>query len=204
MAACFDRDALLAALDRIGTAAASHGEFLDIAIYGGAALMLASRFRYASEDVDIASLDTWPSWLAEAVAQIAAENGWAPDWLNDAIQVHLSPLASQADDHREFATFPRQGEPGLRVSVPEAPYLLALKLKAMRITDPAKGPVEARDIRKLMQACDLDTIDDAIVVLGRYFPRTAADADKQRFLLKHVLAQKDDDDDPSDYPIPGP
>lgn len=87
--------------------------------------------------------------------------------------------------------------------MPEAPYLLALKLKAMRINDPVKGPVEARDIRKLMRACGLHGVDEAIAVLGQYFPRSTADADKQRFLLKHVLAQEDNDDDPPDYPLTG-
>lgn len=57
MAKRFDRGQLLAALDRFGEAAAANGQFLDIAVYGGAALMLASRFRFASEDVDIATLD---------------------------------------------------------------------------------------------------------------------------------------------------
>lgn len=201
MAARFDRDQLQDALDRLGEAAAANETQLDLAVYGGAALMLASRFRYASEDVDIASIGEWPDWLRVAVEQIARDKGWAADWLNDAIQFHLSPAATQAEDHLEFGTYPRRGEPGLRVFVPSAEYLLALKLKAMRVADPVKGPLEARDIRKLMAACGLTGIDDAIAILGHYFPRSAADADKQRFLLKHVLSQEDPDDDPPDYPV---
>jgi hypothetical protein len=49
MSAAFDRDALLDAFDRIGRAAAQAGTKLQIAVYGGSALMLASNFRFATE-----------------------------------------------------------------------------------------------------------------------------------------------------------
>ncbi|MCK1514523.1 hypothetical protein IVB22_18500 [Bradyrhizobium sp. 190] len=57
MSAGFDRDALLDAFDRIGRAAAQAGTKLQIAIYDGSALMLASNFRFATEDVDVSKLD---------------------------------------------------------------------------------------------------------------------------------------------------
>jgi hypothetical protein len=45
-----DRDKLLAAFDEIGRAAAAAGTQLQIAVYGGSALMLASNFRFATEE----------------------------------------------------------------------------------------------------------------------------------------------------------
>ena len=48
MAAAFDRDALLDAFDQIGRAAVRAGTKLQIAVYGGSALMLASNFRFAT------------------------------------------------------------------------------------------------------------------------------------------------------------
>jgi len=53
MAADFDRHQLLDALDEVGRAAIEANARLDIAIYGGSALMLASNFRFGTEDVDI-------------------------------------------------------------------------------------------------------------------------------------------------------
>jgi hypothetical protein len=50
MSAAFDRDALLDAFDRIGRAAVVAGTKLQIAVYRGSALMLASNFRFATED----------------------------------------------------------------------------------------------------------------------------------------------------------
>jgi hypothetical protein len=57
MSAAFDRDALLDAFDRIGRAAALAGTKLQIAVYGGSALMLASNFRFTTEDVDVSKLE---------------------------------------------------------------------------------------------------------------------------------------------------
>ncbi len=199
MGAFFDKASLLAAFDAIGAAARRNDTRLEIAVYGGAALMLASNFRFATEDVDIAEIGTpWPEWLSGAVRDIAERHGWAEDWLNDAVTFHLSPLAEKAADHIEFGSFPRDGRPGLDVLVPSAPYLLALKLKAMRILDAVKGPREADDIRGLMRVLDIDA-EGALAMLERYFPRSAADTGKQAFLLRHLGRGHDGDDDAPRY-----
>jgi hypothetical protein len=76
MAAAFNRDQLLAAFDRLGSRAREHGTRLEIAVYGGSALILASNFRFATEDVDAVTLEgDWPAWLSEEVEEIAVENG---------------------------------------------------------------------------------------------------------------------------------
>jgi hypothetical protein len=186
MTAAFDRDALLDAFDRIGRAAALAGTKLQIEVYGGSALMLASNSRFATEDVDVSELEhPLPGWLATVVDEIAKENGWLDDWFNDGVAFHLSPLADRALDHLEFGTFPRDGTPpGLAVSVPSAEYLLALK--AARVTDPLRGETERLDILNLMQVVGISTVEDAIALLGRYFPVSAASSEKQRFLLKNM------------------
>src|SRR5262245_19630432 len=111
MSAAFDRDALLDAFDRIGRAAVEAGTKLQIAVYGGSALMLASNFRFATEDVDIAEIgQQWPDWLSRAVRQIAEKNNWSETWLNDAVTFHLSHLARADRDLTAFGTFPRRRE----------------------------------------------------------------------------------------------
>src|SRR5665213_524470 len=180
MSAAFGREALLDAFDRIGRAAVQAGKKLQIAVDGGSALTLASNFRLATEDVDVSELERpLPNWLAAVVIEIAHENQWAEDWFNDGIAFHLSALADGAADHLEFGTFPGGAEPaGLAVSVPSAEYLLALKLKAFRIMDPLRGETERLD--------GISTAEDAIALLGRYFPRSAASAEKQSFLLNNM------------------
>jgi hypothetical protein len=188
MTAAFGRDALLDAFDQIGRAAVMAGTKLQIAVYGGSALMLASNFRFATEDVDVSELQyPLPGWLAAAVHEIAEKNGWQDDWFNDGVAFHLSSLADQALDHLEFGTFPRDGTPpGLVVSVPSAEYLLALKLKAVRVTDPVRGETERLDILNLMKVVGISTAEDAIALLGRYFPVSAASSEKQQFLLRNM------------------
>jgi hypothetical protein len=188
MTAAFGRDALLDAFDQIGRAAAQVGTKLQIAVYGGSALMPVSNFRFATEDVDVSELGRpLPDWLAAVTEKIARANGWRNDWFNDGVAFHLSALADGALDHLEFGTFPRDGtSPGLVVSVPSAEYLLALKLKAARVTDPVRGETERLDILNLMKIVGISTVEDAIAVLGRYFPVSAASSEKQQFLLKNM------------------
>src|ERR1700704_6386850 len=111
MGTAFDRDQLLAALNEIGEAAIAARTQLEIAVFGGAALMLASNFRYSTEDVDIAEIGRpWPDWLAEVVARIATRNGWGEHWLNDAVSSFLSPLAQPGKDLVIWGTFPRAAD----------------------------------------------------------------------------------------------
>ena len=135
-----------------------------LAVNGGSALMLASNFRSATEDVDVSKLDhPLPDWLATVVREIASQNRWHEDWFNVGVAFHLSSLADSAADHLDFGTFPRDGgTPGLAVSVPSAEYLLALKLKAFRIPNPLRGESERLKILNLMQVVGISTADDAI------------------------------------------
>lgn len=165
MGVAFDRDALLDAFDRIGYAAVAAGMKLQIAVYGGSAkensnlgmilsenrnptfrdhALLAGNFRFATEDVDIADIGyDWPQWLKDVVAAVAREKGWSDDWLNDAVSFHLSPLARLDRDHLAFGTFPRRSEKvGLTVFIPTARYLLAMKLKSLRIAEFKKGTLD--------------------------------------------------------------
>ena len=163
--------------------------------------MLASNFRFSTEDVDISEIGRpWPDWLSEAVQRIAAANGWQEEWLNDAVTFHLSPLANPVRDLVALGTFPRASEQvGLTVFVPTARYMLALKLKAVRVAKFAKGTKDLADITALLRVLDIKTAEAAIEVLAEYFPKSAADADKQRFVLKFVFAAERSADAPS-YP----
>jgi hypothetical protein len=190
VARSFDRDQLLDAFDRIGEAAVAAKARLDIAVFGGSALMLASNFRFTTEDVDIAELEQpWPDWLRESAARIAKENSWSESWLNDAVTTFLSPLAQQGRDVVLWGTFPRAADKtGLTVFVPTARYLFALKLKAVRVAEFDKGTTDLGDLAGLMRVLDITHADKAVAILLEYFPRSTADADKARFVINHLLS----------------
>jgi hypothetical protein len=196
-----DRDKLLDAFDDIGRAAAAAGTRLEIAVYGGSALMLASNFRFSTEDVDIAEIGRpWPDWLSDAVARIGARNGWQDDWLNEAVTFHLSAQASPARDLVLLGTFPRGLETvGLAVFIPTARYMLALKLKALRVAKFDQGTKDLADTKALLSVLGITDVEEAVRILAEFFPRSAVDADKQRFVLKHLLSREGPSDAPS-YP----
>lgn len=73
--------------------------------------------------------------------------------------------------------------------VPSARYLLALKLKAIRVTDPIRGDQERLDILNLMRVVGIRSADEAIDLLARYFPNSGVSAEKQRFLLKYMNSE---------------
>jgi len=191
MAASFDREQLLDALDGVGRAAIAAKARLDIAVYGGSALMLASNFRFATEDLDVAEIERpWPEWLSRVVADIAVQNGWSESWLNDAVTFHLSPLAKPQRDLVPFGTFPRlSGNVGLSICIPTARYMLALKLKALRVSE-TKGADDISDVANLLAALAIDEVEPAIDILAEFFPKTAQDAEKQRFVLRRILSKE--------------
>ena len=200
-----DRDQLISAFDQLGHAAVAANTLIDVTVYGGSALMFASNFRFASGDVDIAPIKgDQPKWFSEAVAKIATELGYeeGEDWLNDAVGFHLSKLAEDEKDHFEYGTFPRTGETaGLRVFVPTADYMLALKLKAIRVNDVVKGDQERIDIQNLLQVNGVKNIDEAIGIMGRFFPVSAKGAEKQRFYLAQMFTFGEIAENAPVYPV---
>ncbi|MDB5656973.1 MAG: uncharacterized protein JWQ94_4586 [Tardiphaga sp.] len=190
MATGFDRDALLEAFDEIGRAAVAAGTKLQIQVYGGSALMLASNFRFATEHVDIAEIGgEWPAWLRDVVARVARDNDWSEHWFNDAVTFHLSALERAERDLLAFGTFPRTAEAvGLCVMIPTARYMLAMKLKSLRVSDFSKGGQDMSDVAHLLRVLGITEIEPAIEILAEFFPKSAADADKQRFVLKRLFA----------------
>jgi len=177
---------------------------LDIAVFGGSASMLASNFHFSTEHLDIAEINLpWPDWLSDVVARIAKRRSWAEHWLSHAVDSFLSSLAQPGRDLVISGTFPRKADKtGLTVFVPTARYLLALKLKALRVAKFEKGTKDLADVASLLRVLDIKEADAAIAILTEYFPNSAADVEKARFVLKHVLSMGSPADAPS-YPRRG-
>ncbi len=75
-----------------------------------------------------------------------------------------------------------------------------MKLKSLRIADFKKGALDMADTAHLLQAAGITEVDQAIGVLAEFFPVTAADADKQRFVLKRLFSQDQAATNASKYP----
>lgn len=160
MARPLDRDRLLEAFEALGSDLADHGQFVELAIYGGGALMLQFAWRRATEDVDAvvrAGYDA--AVLAPSVRRVAERMGFEPDWLNDAVGM-FTPLD---EDEALFAlsgTYPTGGTPGLRTVLATPSYLPAMKLQALASLD--RGDRDLNDARALathLNIGDVETLD---------------------------------------------
>jgi hypothetical protein len=156
------------ALNELGQIAYEAGRVIDIAIYDGSCLMLVSNFRIATADVDaVAAQDQ--AFIDKAAQTIAARRGWPRDWLNDGVRTYLSPRVDGFEQHTLFRTYPREEAPGLRVFVPTAEYMLAMKLMALRL-DPGGGKSDLEDILSLMQVAEMKEKGDILRFASRFYP----------------------------------
>ena len=158
-------------LTEFGELARAEGKVVEVAIYGGSALMLASNFRVSTRDVDAVADDEGQRVIERLARKIAERRGWPPEWLNDQVFPFLSELVEGlgGDHHLLYRSYPSEHEPGLRVFVPTAEYLLAMKLMAMRIHD-ADGAKDREDICNLLAIVGLRTASQAIDFVAAFYP----------------------------------
>jgi hypothetical protein len=164
----FDRVTLEDAFHALGEMAAEAGRLVEIAVYGGSALVLTLSNRVATRDVD-AVIQNDAGWLRNAVAVIAEERGWPPDWLNDGVKGFLSHRDRDAEARMLFRSYPGEETAGLRVFVASPRYLFAMKCLAMRIG----GVDETRDradIEALAREIGVTTAEQAIAIVAQFYP----------------------------------
>ena len=164
-----DRNVLVDAFCDLGKRAWAMGKTIEIAVYGGSALMLSYDWRLATKDVD-GVYEADRSTVRALAAAIAAERDWPANWLNDGVKGFLSVFDSQDGVKRLYGEFPAPDRPGLRVFVPRPEYLFAMKCRAMRV-----GGVDDHgdfdDIRQLAQEIGLADAVEALALVGSFYPR---------------------------------
>jgi hypothetical protein len=153
----------------LGARARHEGKVIDLAIYGGSALLLASNFRIATQDVD-AVVEGDQGTVARWAEEVARTRNWPRDWLNDGVRTYLSPQVDGLRAHHAlFRAYPSEQEPGLRVFVPSPEYMLAMKLMAMRL-DPAGDKSDLADILNLLDIVGLQTPEDVLDFAASFYP----------------------------------
>ena len=170
----FTREAIEDAFNELGRRAFAEGKVIDLAVYGGSALAVASNFRLSTRDIDAVSIHD-----QETVDQIAkgigALRGWPDNWINDGVRMFLSHLAEDGQTHHQlFATYPNEAMPGLRVFVPTPQYLLAMKLAALRV-DQSGDNKDAADLKNLLTICKIKTPNEAMAFLADFYPDFKSD-----------------------------
>ena len=149
------------ALRRLGELAHEQKITLEVSLYGGAVFTLVYGSRDATKDVDAVVCQ---SEIAKQLAlKVAKELDLPEDWLNDQVKQFLAE--KEAKRQLNEADF---GE-GLRVSVPTAAYLLAMKLRACRPPLPGYSG-DYGDIRFLVQKMEITSVEAAETIHDKFFP----------------------------------
>lgn len=139
----------------------------ELYLVGGAVMCLALDARDSTVDVDALFRPTRA--IREAAAQVAIRAGVSETWLNDAVKGYLSPRGD-FDDYLELGH--------LRVFTARPEYLLAMKCAAMRLGEAFH---DLEDVRFLLRYLNISTVDDAMLIVTRYF-------DERQLLPKTRLA----------------
>ncbi|NTW37179.1 MAG: hypothetical protein HGB17_13860, partial [Syntrophobacteraceae bacterium] len=72
-------------LTKLAHMAEAEDRHIEIAVFGGSAIVLEWEFRKSTRDIDIVvSQDA--AFVRSAARNIAAEMGWPEDWMNDAVK----------------------------------------------------------------------------------------------------------------------
>lgn len=190
------KEDILRGLAHIDARAREAGQIVDLAVYGGAALVLAFDLRHATRDVD-AVVHGSPDFVRQVVREVASEEGWPADWLNDAVKGFLSSLG----ELRALGGFQAGPEGGLRVYTPTPAYLFAMKCMAMR-PEGVDGSRDISDIRALARLAGIARTEDAINLVASFYPENRI-APKVRFGIEEILG--DSAPEPARRPrAPGP
>jgi hypothetical protein len=142
------------------------GKTAEIAVYGGAAILLQFEVEFRTTDVDAQVESGDHGALMQAAKEVAERRGWLRSWLSEAVTAYLGEPGGTT----LHGSYPNDARVGLRVYVAKPDYILAMKLRAMRI-----GTRDEDDAALLARASKTTTFEAMIALLRLYFPKEPPD-----------------------------
>ncbi|MHB1586375.1 MAG: hypothetical protein ACYCRH_06360 [Acidiferrobacteraceae bacterium] len=174
------KEDILRGLSKIDAIAKEHGITVDLSVYGGAALALAFDMRHTTRDVD-AVVRGSPDFLRKACAEIAREEHWPDDWLNDGVD----RFTSTNEQMVLMKNFEGSPEGGLRIYTPSPEYLFAIKCMAMR-PEGIEGSHDITDIERLAKEIGVKDAGAALTLVEAFYP-SARIPPKVRFGVEEIM-----------------
>jgi hypothetical protein len=172
MAIELTKDVIERAFDAMGQMAAERGLVVEIAVYGGSCLILASDIRGTSGDVDAVFLDDGRA-VRQLADSAARRLGLPLDWINEAVSRMAPPIGNPEPNLLPFGEYPRalNSPVGLRVFLPTPAYLLAMKILANRLADDVdKIQLDLDDAVSLMKVTKISTRDALVALMTECYP----------------------------------
>jgi hypothetical protein len=155
------------AFREIGDILVRAGKVAEIAVYDGAAIILQFAMTFRTNDVDAHVESGNRRALMQSARQVADRRGWLHSWLSEAVTMYLGEPGGAT----LYGGYPSETRVGLRVYVAKPDYLLAMKLRAMRI-----GSRDGSDTTLLAYASNVTTFESMLSLLHKYFPKEPPDA----------------------------
>lgn len=178
--AMLKKDDILRGLRKIDAKAKDAGVVIDLSIYGGAALALAFDIRHATRDVD-AVVHGSPNFLRGAAVEVAQEEGWPEDWLNDGVK----GFTSSKEQMSLMETFEASPTGGLRIHLPSPEYLFAMKCMSMR-PEGLDGSHDISDIEALADEAGIKDAETALSLVEAFYPSSRIPP-KVRFGVEEIM-----------------
>lgn len=166
-----DRIQLRDAFHRLADLLGRDGTVGEIYIFGGAAMVLGYRARYATRDVD--ALFEPREKIHRVAVEVAEEMGLPRWWLNDQATVYLP----RAKDEKARLLF---DHPNLRVTVVSAEHLLAMKALA------ARSYADIDDIRLLCEMRSITDVREVEEICARIYPDEPL-SDRSRIVIEDIV-----------------
>lgn len=126
----------------------------EVALFGGAVMVLGFKTRIATKDVD--AIFHPSAEIREAALRIAHRHGIDETWLNDGVKGYVVQHSKNVLFHM----------PHLTVLLPDADYLLAMKALAAR-----SDTEDESDLRFLIDHMALKSPDEVFAIIEKYYPK---------------------------------
>jgi hypothetical protein len=143
----------------------------ELCLYGGAVMALVYDARPDTKDVD--AIFKPSTQIRDAAIRVANANHLRDDWLNDAVKGFLVP-------HQQRILFDLSN---LKVFVPEADYLLAMKAISAR-----SNTLDAADVRFLIDLLQMKSAEAVLDIVEKYYPRQQIKPATQ-FFIEELFGQ---------------
>lgn len=173
------RDEIVGALEKISDDLGRRGVKGELCLFGGSVMVLAFAARVSTKDVD--AIFQPSREIREAATRVGAECGFPEGWLNDAAKGFVSTRHETV-----MGNLPQF--PNLRVTMPTAEYLLAMKCLASRIGSVETDADDVKDIVFLIRHLGLKSAAKVMEITTSYYPSGRIPV-KAQYLVEGLFAE---------------
>lgn len=142
----------------------------EVCLYGGAVMCLVYDARPSTRDVDAVFAPS--AEIRDAARSVAAEQKLPEDWLNDAVKGFIVKHPHQVILELR----------NLRVLVPPADYILAMKALSARVDS-----TDRDDVKFLIARLGITTAGEVFETLAHYYPNERIKP-ATRFFIEEILS----------------